>query len=174
MSGTISIAPVRKSITVEAAPARAFEIFTLGIDRWWPRTHSVGSEPIKTSVIEPFVGGRWYAVGESGAEAVVGHVRAWQPGERFVVSWEINASWAPEARAQFASEVEVRFVAQGRGRTRVEVEHRDFERMEQDGEKMRNAVDGGWPGLLELYATQLARESESPEAIEIAGVKLPL
>jgi hypothetical protein len=67
MTRAISIAPVRKSITVEASPARAFEVFTSGIDRWWPRTHSLGSEPVKRSIIEPFVGGRWYAVGESGA-----------------------------------------------------------------------------------------------------------
>jgi len=150
MNRKISIAPVRKTLTVQASPARAFEVFTLGIDRWWPKNHSTGSAPIRTSIIEPFVGGRWYAIGEDGAEGVVGHV----------LSWEINASWASDARAEFASEVEVRFIAESGGSTRVELEHRDFERMAEGGEKMRGQVDGGWPALLDLFVQELARSVE--------------
>ena len=157
MNRTITIAPVRKSIVVAATPARAFDVFTAGIDRWWPRSHGIGATPIRASVIEPFVGGRWYTQHEDGSEVVVGHVRAWQPGERFVVGWEISADWKPDARAALASEVEVRFLADTPGRTRVEVEHRDFERMgAAAGETMRKGVDGGWPGLLELYAHQVS------------------
>jgi hypothetical protein len=159
MNGKISIAPVRKTLTVQASPARAFEVFTLGIDRWWPKNHTTGGTPVRTSTIEPFVGGRWYATGEDGAEAVVGHVRVWQPAERFVVSWEINASWVADGRAEFASEVDVRFIAESDGRTRVELEHRDFERMAEGGEKMRGAVDSGWPAILELYVQEVARRS---------------
>ncbi len=157
MNRQISIAPVRKSLTVQVSPARAFEVFTLGIDRWWPKNHSTGGAPIRTSIIEPFVGGRWYAIGEDGAEAVVGHVRVWQPAERFVVSWEINAAWMADGRAEFASEVDVRFIAESGGATRVELEHRDFERMAEGGEKMRGQVDGGWPGILDLFAQETAR-----------------
>jgi hypothetical protein len=62
------------------------------------------------------------------AEVTVGHVKVWEPGERFVVSWEISAAWKPDARAEFASEGDVRFAADSAGCTRVEVEHRDFER----------------------------------------------
>jgi hypothetical protein len=51
-----------------------------------------------------------------------------------------------------ASEVEVRFVADGPRTTRVELEHRNFEALgKEGGEKMRSGVDGGWPGLLELF-----------------------
>jgi hypothetical protein len=113
------------------------------------------------SIIEPYVGGRWYTKCEDGSEVVVGHVRIWQPAERFVVSWEINARWKPDTRMEFASEVEVRFVAEGSERTRVELEHRDFERMgAADGETMRKGVDGGWTGLLELFATEASTGGE--------------
>jgi uncharacterized protein YndB with AHSA1/START domain len=155
LSATISIAPVRKSVVVQATPEKAFAVFTDGINRWWPKTHGIGASPIKESIIEPFVGGRWYTPCEDGTETVVGHVRIWEPGKRFVMSWEISANWKPDSRVQFASEVEVRFVADGAGRTRVELEHRNFERMgAAAGEKMRNGVDGGWPGLLELFAKE--------------------
>jgi hypothetical protein len=77
------------------------------------------------------------------------------------VSWEISAQWKPDSREQFASEVEVRFVPDPAG-TRVELEHRDFERMGVvDGETMRKGVDGGWPGLLDLFAKELHEVTRS-------------
>jgi hypothetical protein len=153
----ITIAPVRKSITVRASAEKAFEMFTAGIDRWWPKDKGIGQGPVVRSVIEPFQGGRWFTTFQDGTEAVVGHVRVWQPFERLVVSWEINGAWKPESRVEFASEVEVRFVADSPERTRVELEHRDFERMEgATGDKLRNDVDNGWPGMLERFAKEFA------------------
>jgi len=108
---TIRIAPVHKSVVVQATPAQAFEVFTSRIDRWWPKSKGIGAAPIRESLIEPFEGGRWYTKFEDGTEAVVGHVLVWRPGERFVVSWEISAEWKSDARVAFASEVEVRFLA---------------------------------------------------------------
>ena len=159
MTRTIPIAPVRKTLLVQASAARAFEVFTAGIDRWWPKTHGIGSTPIRESIIEPFVGGRWYTRCEDDSEVVVGHIRVWEPATRFVVSWEINAAWKPDARIAFASEVEVRFSAEGAA-TRVELEHRHFERMgAEGGATMRTQVDGSWPKLLELYAESAAGQS---------------
>ena len=34
MTKTITVAPVRKSVRVNATPERAFEIFTAGMARW--------------------------------------------------------------------------------------------------------------------------------------------
>jgi uncharacterized protein YndB with AHSA1/START domain len=159
---TIEIAPVRKWVVVDASPSQAFAVFTAGINRWWPKSHGIGATPIKESVIEPFVGGRWYTRHEDGSDVVLGHVRVWQPAEKLVVSWEISAEWKPDARPTLTSEVEVRFTAESAGRTRVELEHRDFERMgAAAGEKMRKDVDGGWPYLLDLYAQHASREEKS-------------
>jgi Activator of Hsp90 ATPase homolog 1-like protein len=158
LNQTIKIAPVRKTVVVRATPDKAFEVFTARIDRWWPKTHNIGGAPILETVIEPFVGGRWFTKCADGTQVVVGHVRVWQPAERLVVSWEINAQWKSDARVAFASEVDVRFLAQGPGSTRVELEHRDFERMgAADGETMRNNVNGGWPTILELFAAEASQ-----------------
>jgi hypothetical protein len=155
LNRTINIAPVRKSVLVQATPDEAFEVFTARLDRWWPKTHGIGRAPVRESIIEPFVGGRWYTKLEDGTEATVGHVLIWQPAERFVVSWEISAEWKPDPRPTFTSEVEVRFVPDSAARTRVELEHRNFERMgAAAGESMRKGVDGGWPSLLELFAKE--------------------
>jgi uncharacterized protein YndB with AHSA1/START domain len=157
MKPDIRIAPVRKSVLVKATPQYAFEVFTARLDRWWPKTHNLGAAPIQEAIIEPFVGGRWYTRCEDGSEVVVGHVMVWQPGVRLVVTWEISAAWQSDARVAFASEVEIRFEPDAAGHTRVELEHRNFERMGRvDGETMRNAVDQGWPGILDLYAAEVA------------------
>ncbi len=158
MNRTIEIAPVRKSVVVEANPPQAFAVFTAGINRWWPKGHGIGTTPLKESVIEPFVGGRWYSRHEDGSDVTIGHVRVWEPAARLIVSWEISADWKPDPRPAVSSEVEIRFTAESGGRTRVDLEHRNFERMgAAAGEKMRKDVDGGWPHLLELYAKDASR-----------------
>jgi uncharacterized protein YndB with AHSA1/START domain len=158
----IEIAPVRKSVVVDASPPQAFAVFTSGINRWWPKSHGIGATPVTESVIEPFVGGRWYTRHEDGADVVIGHVRVWQPAERLVISWEVSAEWKPDPRPAVSSEVDIRFTAEPSGRTRVDLEHRNFERMgAAAGEKMRKDVDGGWPHLLDLYAKNASRLEQS-------------
>ena len=160
MNRTIEIAPVRKSVVVDASPPQAFAVFTSGIDRWWPKSHGIGATPITQSVIEPFVGGRWYTQHEDGSDVVLGHVRVWEPAQRLVVSWEVSAEWKPDPRPAFTSEVEVRFTAEAGG-TRVELEHRNFERLgAAAGEKMRKDVDGGWPAILDLYVKDVLRQEK--------------
>jgi uncharacterized protein YndB with AHSA1/START domain len=158
MSPTIAIAPVRKSVSVKATPEHAFEVFTARVDRWWPKAKGLGTTPIRQSIIEPFVGGRWYTIFEDGSEAVVGHVRVWQPGKQFVVSWEIDSKWKSDTRVALASEVDIRFLPDAGGGTRVELEHRNFERMgAAEGELMHTMVDGGWPVMLDLFAKEADR-----------------
>lgn len=151
----LTIAPVRKSIVVKADAARAFAVFTAGIDRWWPKSHSISASPAKEILIEPFLGGRWYTKCEDGSEVSNGHILAWEPGKCVVFSWEISADWKPDTRAP--SEVEIKFIAEGPNQTRVELEHRNFESMgEAGGTKMRGEVDGGWAMLLGLFAKETA------------------
>jgi uncharacterized protein YndB with AHSA1/START domain len=158
MTRTFTIAPVRKSIEVNTDPAHAFEVFTTGLDRWWPRKASIGTAPLKTTAIEPRLGGYWYQLGEDGSRADVGKVLVWEPPRRFVVSWEINSSWKPDTSV--GSEVEVRFIGVGPNLTRVELEHRNFERLGAEaGASMRKDVDGGWPGMLEHFRKEAEKQT---------------
>jgi uncharacterized protein YndB with AHSA1/START domain len=153
MNQMIVIAPVRKSIRVNASPAHAFEVFTSRLDRWWPRKASIGASPMKTAVLEGGVGGRWYEIGEDGARTDVGKVLLWEPPSRFVAVWEINGEWKPDTTV--GSEVEVRFTSEGPGVTLVELEHRKFERLGVDaGATVRRHVDEGWPGILERFKAE--------------------
>jgi uncharacterized protein YndB with AHSA1/START domain len=155
MTVTVKIAPVIKSIRVNATQAHAFEVFTSGLDRWWPRDHGIGKKPMKAAVMETRLGGRWYELAEDGSQATVGKIIVWEPPRRFVMTWDINSQWKPDATVR--SEVEVRFILDGANATRVELEHRKFEQMGAEaGESMRKDVDRGWPGMLERFAKEAA------------------
>jgi uncharacterized protein YndB with AHSA1/START domain len=150
MNKTVTIAPVRKSVHVKASQAHAFEVFTAGLDRWWPRRGTIGTSPMKAVTIEPRLGGRWYETGEDGSEATVGKILLWEPPNRFIVSWDINHRWKPDTTV--GSEVEVRFTIEGPDATLVELEHRKFETLGAEaGASLRKDVDGGWPGMLEHF-----------------------
>lgn len=156
MTETITIAPVRKSIRVRASQAHAFEVFTAGLDRWWPRQASIGAAPMKAVRLEPQIGGRWYEIAEDGSETVIGRILAWEPPQRFVLSWNINHHWKPDPVV--SSEVEVRFIAEAPDATVVELEHRKFEAMgAEPGASMRKDVDGGWPPRLERFKAEAER-----------------
>lgn len=151
MTTTVAIAPVRKSIRVNASQAHAFDVFTAGLGRWWPLDHGVGKAPRKAVVMETRLGGRWYELAEDGTETNVGQDHRLGAAQApFVMSWDINSHWKPDTTV--GSEVEVKFIADGANATRVELEHRKFEQLgAEGGEKIRKDVDGGWPGLLEIF-----------------------
>jgi uncharacterized protein YndB with AHSA1/START domain len=155
MSATIMPAPIRKQLRVKAPPARAFEIFTVGMSRWWLKTHTINptKSPLTDIVIEPREGGRWFERGEDGSECQWGKVLAWEPPARLLLAWQITAQW--QFDRSLVTEVEIRFTPDGSG-TKVELEHRYLERLGDTAEAMRTAFEGGWGRLLEEFATKAA------------------
>ena len=147
---------VRKTITVQASPERAFRVFTEEYDTWWPRSHHIGKSPMKKAIIEGRVGGRCYSEQVDGTDCDWGSVLVWDPPRRLVIAWQIDARWQFEPDLAKSSEVEVRFTAEAGGGTRVDLEHRHFERMGAGGAGMREGVDapGGWGTLLEEFKTR--------------------
>jgi hypothetical protein len=145
------IAPVRKDILVKASPARAFAVFTAEMTSWWPPSHSILKSPLKQYIVEPRVGGRWYAVGEDGSTCETGYVINWSPPDSLVLAWQINADW--QFDPALITEVEVRFVAASADHTRVELEHRHLERMGPKAAQARASVDspGGWGLIIETF-----------------------
>ena len=158
MNRTVTVAPVRKSISVAAAPDRAFHVFTAGMSRWWIKSHSINKSPIKDIVIEPRAGGRWYERGDDGSTCDWGRVLSWEPPTRLLLSWEITADWKHDPNLK--TEVEVRFVAEGKDATRVELEHRRLDLYGARGDEMRGIFDSemGWKGLLAAFAASASAE----------------
>jgi hypothetical protein len=156
MNRTVTFAPVRKSIRVKAGQDHAFKIFTTG--NWWPKDHSIlaSGSSHKQFVIEPRAGGRWFERGEDGSECDWGKVLAWEPPGRLLLGWQINGRFQYDPSA--LTEVEVHFIPDGPDATRVELEHRYFERYGESAQGLRDGVDApeGWTGVLARFAAAAA------------------
>lgn len=138
--------PIRLQTTVRQPRADAFRLFTEGIGSWWPLREgfSYGGAQAFEVRLEPVAGGRFYERYLDGREFEVGRVLICQPPERIVFSW--RAGWSAP------TEVEVRFFALGQ-LTRVEVEHRGWERLAASERDQRNAFNNGWPSVLSRFTS---------------------
>lgn len=158
---TETIAPVQKSVVVSTSAERAFKIFTEGFDSWWPRGHHIGKGVMTKAVIEGRLGGSCYGEEADGTKCPWGEILVWEPPRRFVLAWKITPEWTYQPDLTQASEVEVRFTPLGDSSTRVDLEHRNFDRMGAAGASMRTGVDspGGWGSLMQAYAERVAATS---------------
>jgi uncharacterized protein YndB with AHSA1/START domain len=137
---------VRRSVTVARNREDAFRVFTEEIGTWWPvETHSIGKDgrPAETAAIDGREGGRFYERTGSGTEHW-GTILVWEPPARIVISWELR----PERPA---TEIEVTFTDDGDG-TRVDLEHRGFERLGDEAEDVAAGYSEGWTKVLGRYA----------------------
>jgi uncharacterized protein YndB with AHSA1/START domain len=150
---------VTASTVVEAPIERAFSVFTADIGSWWHPAHHILEAELAEMVFEPRVGGHIYDRGVDGSESRWARVVAYEPPDRVVFSWDISLRWEIETDPERTSEVEVRFIAEGPERTRVELEHRGIERHGEGWEQMQAAVGSpnGWSGGLEAFAQRLQR-----------------
>jgi hypothetical protein len=83
MSTTEALAPVKKTITVEASIKTAFDTFTGQIGDWWPAsTHTVFGKTMEAVVFDERVGGRVYERAKDGEEADWADVIVCEPPHR--------------------------------------------------------------------------------------------
>ncbi|MDX6520265.1 MAG: hypothetical protein QOJ31_2163 [Gaiellales bacterium] len=143
----LDTSPITKSIVVDCGVERAFDVYANRMTEWWPlRTHSIHGPEAERVVMEGRDGGELYELSAGGQKAHWATITAWQPPHRLVLAWKVN----PDAPAE--SEVEVRFTAEAENRTRVDVEHRDWQLLgEERGAEARSSYDEGWGPVLELY-----------------------
>lgn len=139
--------PIELTFDVACEPADAFEVWTSRFSAWWPDDHTVTGEPAAV-VLEPGIGGRIYERGPDGTEHDWGQVTVWQPPHRLCYLWHLRRDRTD------ATEVEIHFRPQGSG-TRVEIEHRGWDRLGADGPDWRERNRGGWETLLPHFAAQV-------------------
>ena len=144
------IEPIRLAFDVAAPPRHAFEVWTARISQWWPADHTVSTEPDLAVVLEGRAGGRIFERTRDGVEHEWGEVTIWEPPTRLAYLWHLRRDRAD------ATEVEIRFVDRGDATTRVEIEHRGWERLGADGESWRDRNLGGWSTLLPHYEAAVA------------------
>jgi hypothetical protein len=144
------IEPIRLAFEVACSADHAFETWTSGIGRWWPADHTVTGATDLLVVLEPRPGGRIFERTPAGDEHDWGEVTVWEPPGRLGYLWHLRRDRAD------ATEVEIRFVPVGDAATRVEIEHRGWERLGAEGETWRERNHGGWSTLLPHFIAAAA------------------
>ena len=143
--------PLRISFDVACPTEHAFALWTSRIGTWWPPDHTVTGEPGLAVVLEGGVGGRIYERTAAGTEHDWGQVTVWEPPSRLAYLWHLG-----QDRSQ-ATEVDIRFVARGESDTRVEIEHRGWERLGTTADAWRDRNQIGWQTLLPHFAAALTK-----------------
>ncbi|MFN2504020.1 MAG: SRPBCC domain-containing protein [Acidimicrobiales bacterium] len=143
------IDPLRLAFEVECSAEHAFAVWTAKTSRWWPAGHSVSGEAGLEVVFEPRVDGRIFERTPGGEEFEWGEITDWDPPRQLSYLWHLRRDRAD------ATDVIIRFADLGQA-TRVEIEHRGWERLGADGPRWREANQGGWSGLVPHFVSACA------------------
>ena len=151
---------IHQTLSAPVPAEHAFEVFTNGLDSWWPHEFTWSGDVLETIAIEPREGGRCFERGPHGFEVDWGRVLVWEPPHRLVITWQISPQREPQPDPDKASKVDVRFEQEDNKRTRVIFEHRGLARHGGDSQAYREALASpqGWPYILENYMTALQEE----------------
>lgn len=146
------IEPIRMSARVRRPIVDAFRLFTEEIGSWWPVQTHYARGPVVGMVFEGRVGGRIYEQCADGESVAVAEVLLWEPPHRLILSWH------PSVLPTTPTEIEVRFFSEDAHATRVELEHRGWERLGARAHQQRTAYLNGWPtvwGCFQAKAVEL-------------------
>ncbi len=134
--------------------AAAFELFRHDIHEWWPREMTWSGDALEHLTLEGRKGGMLWEQGPDGLRLDCARVMRWLPPEKLVLRWHIGPGRVPQPDAARAGEVEVRFTAEGKGHTRVCLDHRGFAALGAGAAEYRASMGSakGWPLILGCFA----------------------
>ena len=133
-------APLRMTFDVDCSVEHAFAVWTSGIGTWWPRDHTVTGRA-EVVVLQSGVGGRIYERTADGAEHDWGEVTVWEPPR------PLGLPVAPRPRRRGRHRGRDPFRRARDRATRVEIEHRGWERLGAAAEQWRNQNRVGWDAI---------------------------
>ena len=145
MSAFGSADAISKTIIVRCGVDTAFRTWTEQINAWWPKGHSRSGNPGITVFLERHVGGRIYERTPEDVEHEWGVVTVWEPPGHFAYHWYLGSG--PEQPTR----VDVHFVAQANGSTRVDVRHQGPELIGELWACNSSVYDAAWEGVLPAY-----------------------
>jgi uncharacterized protein YndB with AHSA1/START domain len=153
----MNLPPLRKTIHVKTAPARAFELFTSRMEAWWPFETLSMYHGEKARLDPPNgPGARIVEHARDGRSCPWGEVRVWSPPERLVFSF--GEYYGPD----HITEVEVTFVAAAGG-TQVTLEHRGWERLGDEARRAFEGYDTGWDlAFVERFGGYARNQEDQP------------
>jgi hypothetical protein len=139
---------IRKTVTVPLPQVAAFKLFTEGMGSWWPTlTHSVAQSVAARAGMDDRIGGEIFEQ-HDGERVTWGTITAWDAPDGF------SSTWHPGHGPELATQLTVRFIAEGPNATRVELEHRGWETYGEDANERFDSYTSGWDPVLNRYVVR--------------------
>jgi uncharacterized protein YndB with AHSA1/START domain len=141
---------IHRTVSVDCSVEHAFATFTDRIHDWWPLSNysieggETGSPP--ETVVFDGAGGRVYERTTKGEELEWARVLAFEPPHRLVLAWNPSRD-----QDRPRTEIEVTFTDED-GKTRVDLEHRGWERLGDQAAEAKTGYSQGWQAVLAGYA----------------------
>ncbi|MCU1556189.1 MAG: activator of Hsp90 ATPase 1 family protein [Microbacteriaceae bacterium] len=130
--------PIRQSTIVRSSVEHTFEVFVREIGSWWPlQPFSIGKDRIREVTFERTLGGRVFETWDDGTIREWGRVLHWKPPSGFAMTWNVTGT---------PTEVELRFTSEDVDSTRVDLEHRGWEKLTEAQLTEACALPGGYLG----------------------------
>lgn len=151
------IAAVVRSVRIGLSQAEAFELFTTGLDVWWPfKDHSCTDDSAAMVRFDGRVGGQVTEMMPGGsASHVWGTITSWDPPDHFAMTWH------PGQSPDQSTRLSVRF-RQESGGCVVELTHDGWESRGDQAKTARESYDSGWPTVLAEFAAAATRKTAHP------------
>ncbi len=152
----IDATPIGYTIVVDRTVEEAFDLFTLGIDRWWPRHRWLNLSPAADIRLDLAMGGAFFAQEPGGGVLHWGRVSGFTPYRDLTIQLLVDHEWQPLAGAH--STLDLTFRGEGDTRARVDLHHRDFHLLGERATTIRHglAAPNGWPMVMKSFSN-LAR-----------------
>ncbi|HXA43453.1 MAG TPA: SRPBCC domain-containing protein [Candidatus Solibacter sp.] len=141
---------LRYSLVVDCPAEHAFDTWTARTSSWWPRTHTVSGDACEEVIFEPRVGGRIFERTNAGQEIDWGEVTVWDRPRRLGYLWHIATDRSD------GTDIEIVFTELPDATTRIDIEHKGWERLGEKAQPWQDANRWGWEGVLPPYQTACA------------------
>jgi hypothetical protein len=163
---------VRCTVSVPIAAAEAVETFRHDIFHWWPHEFTWSGKALQNLFFEGRKCGMLWEQGPDGFRLDWARVLRWLPPEKMVLRWHIGPNRQPQPNIADASMVEIRFVEEVAGSTRIELEHIGVSR---HGKAFRDdralaGPDSVWPYALKHFAEYCSEWDSRPARRVLSAV----
>jgi len=144
---------IEKKLKVGIAKDNAFRKFLNELNEWWPKEYTWSQDKLEKISIDGKKDGLCTEIGHHEFRCDWGRVMELTENEQIELKWQISPKREPIPNPENASDISIKFTANGKFTTSLEFEHYNFENHGDGAEEYQKMMNGekGWEFILNSY-----------------------